>query len=176
MRVPWHDPRCVVCLGSPSEGKPMTARSDEHIIPESIGGELSAFLLCKRCNNEMGRMEALLARDLSVRRRVKYELQSRLPEKLVNAILKVEQYYTEHEEYGRVDAFVDEHGALSPRQSAAIKDDKNTLRQALAELERTHAPAERKAELREEFESAAPGSWIDVRPGYRIQRRIDLTE
>jgi hypothetical protein len=154
----------------------MTVRSDAHIIPQSVGGDLSALCLCKRCNNEMGRSEALLATDISVRRNVKYGLQSRLPEKLTSAILKGEQYFGDHEEYGRVYAVVDGAGELRPRQSATLRDDQHTLAQALAELSRLDATEERKAEFHEEFERAEPGDWIEVRPGYRIQRLIDWTE
>jgi hypothetical protein len=154
----------------------MTVRSAAHVIPESVGGELSALCLCKRCNNQMGRSEALLAKDISVRRHVKYQLRSRLPAKLVNAIKTGEQYFADHEAYGRIYAVVDEAGGLTPRQSATLKDDKNTLAQALAELSRLAASEERKAEFRDEFERVRPGDWIEVRPGYRIQRLIDWTE
>ena len=34
--------------------------TDAHVIPESVGGRLSASFLCKRCNDEMGRVESLL--------------------------------------------------------------------------------------------------------------------
>jgi hypothetical protein len=151
----------------------MTARSDGHVIPPAVGGELSAVNLCKRCNSEMGRMEALLAKDVSVRRDVKYYLQTRLPEKLVSSILKGEEYFLDHDEFGRVVAVVDELGDLYPKASAGIKGDEDTLAQALAELDRIGAPEERKAQLREDFEQAEPDSWIEVRLGYRIHRLID---
>jgi hypothetical protein len=154
----------------------MSVRSEAHVIPASVGGELSVFCLCKRCNNEMGRMEALLAKDISVRRHVKYALRSRLPAKLRDAILKGEQYFADHEEYGRVFAVVDESGELQPRQSTTVKDDEHTLAQALAELDRVGASDERRAELCDQFERAEPGAWIEVRPGYRIQRLLDWTD
>jgi hypothetical protein len=56
-----------------------------------------------------------------------------------------------------------------------LKDDKNTLAQALAELSRFGATAERETELRRSFDQAEPGDWIEVRPGYRIQRLVALT-
>jgi hypothetical protein len=46
----------------------------------------------------------------------------------------------------------------------------------LAELDRIGSSNERKAALRAEFDEAEPGTWIDVRPGYRIQRSIDWTK
>src|SRR3954452_10904109 len=134
--VPWDDPRCVVCLGAPVGGNEMTVRSDAHVIPESVGGVLSAFCLCKRCNNEMGGMEAVLARDVRVRRRVNYQLQSRLPEKQVRRILNRLEYFADTDEYGRVIAVLDENGELQPKQSETIKNDKHTLDQALVELAR----------------------------------------
>jgi hypothetical protein len=165
VQVPWPDPRCIVCLGTPIDGESMTERSNAHVLPQSIGGELSALCLCKRCDNEMGRSEALLAKDISVRRRVKYQLQSRLPEKLASSILTGEQYFADHENYGRVYAVVDEGGELQPKQSPTLKDDQNSLAQALAELSRLGASEERKTEIREQFERAEPGAWIDVRHG-----------
>jgi hypothetical protein len=175
MLVPWDDPRCVVCLGTPVAGNEMTVRSDAHVIPESVGGVLSAFCLCKRCNNEMGRMEALLARDVSVRRRVNYQLQSRLPEKLVRRILNRLEYFADTEEFGRVIAVLDENGELQPKQSKTIKNDKHTLDQALAELDRRGADDAVKDDLRQRFVDAGPGEVIEVRPGYRVTRKIDWT-
>src|SRR5262249_485286 len=62
------------------------------------------------------------------------------------------------------------------KQLSTLKDDRNALRQALAELDRLGAPDERKAELREEFDRAEPGVWIEVQPGYRIKRLTDWTD
>lgn len=175
VRVPWDDPRCVVCLATPVAGDEMTVRSDAHVIPESVGGVLSAFCMCKRCNNEMGRMEALLARDVSVRRRVSYQLQSRLPEKLVRRILNRLEYFADTEEYGRIIAVLDESGELQPKQSETIKNDRHTLDQALAELDRLGADEASKEDLRQRFVDAGPGEVIEVRPGYRITRDINWT-
>src|SRR5262249_24071716 len=108
--------------------------------------------------------------------RVKYQLQTRLPQKLVRSVLKGQQYFADHEEYGRVFAIVDDRGELRPKQSSTLKDDRNALRQALAELDRLGAPDERKAELREEFDRAEPAVWIEVQPGYRIKRLTDWTD
>jgi hypothetical protein len=45
----------------------MTARSNAHVNPKSIGGKLSALFLCRGCNARMGRYEAILARDVTLR-------------------------------------------------------------------------------------------------------------
>ncbi|MFL5963273.1 MAG: HNH endonuclease [Gaiellaceae bacterium] len=67
MRVPWIDERCILCLGTPHSGIELTQRSDAHVIPRAIGGKLSALFLCRGCNARMGRFEAILAQDISVR-------------------------------------------------------------------------------------------------------------
>jgi HNH endonuclease len=175
VRVPWDHPRCVVCLGTPVAGQQMTLRSDAHVIPESLGGVLSAYYLCKGCNNEMGRMEGLLARDVGVRQRVNYRLQSCLPEKLVRSILNRLEYFADTEEYGRVIGVLDENGELQPKQSETIKSDRHTLGQAFAELDRLGASEQEKDDLRERFVGAGTGEVIQVRPGYRITRNIDWT-
>lgn len=87
-----------------------------------------------------------------------------------------QSYFVDHEVYGRVEAGMDKQAELQPRESAAIKGDKNTLNQALAELDRLGAADERKRVLREEFEQAGPGDVIEVRPGYKIERLIDWTD
>lgn len=175
MKIPWLDPRCVVCLGTPENEKPNTQRTDGHVIPESIGGKLSAPNLCKRCNSDMGTAEAFLTQDVSVRLLVD-QLEDRLPADVVTSVRYRQSYFTEHEVYGRVDAGMDKQAGLRPKESATIKDDENTLKQALAELARLGASEDRKAALREEFEQAGPGEWIDVRPGYRIERLIDWSD
>lgn len=40
---------CILCLES---SKPLT---EEHIFPESAGGKISKYLLCKTCNDKLGR-------------------------------------------------------------------------------------------------------------------------
>lgn len=175
MKVTWSDPRCVVCLAVPGADSPMTQRTDGHVIPESIGGRLSALNLCKRCNSEMGKTEALLAHDVSVRLLVD-QLGDRLPAVVVRAVRYGQSFFTDHEVYGRVEAGMDKEAELRPKESATIKGDENTLKQALAELDRLGGSEEQRQELREEFEQAGPGDWIEVRPGYRIERLIDWTD
>ena len=54
-----HIGRCFGC----KETKPLT---EEHIIPEALGGTLSAFLLCKKCNSETGtQIDSVLERQLN---------------------------------------------------------------------------------------------------------------
>lgn len=171
MKVAWADERCILCLGTPKADEPMTARSDAHVIPRSIGGKLSALFLCKDCNGRMGRFEATLAQDISVRLLLD-KLEHQLPEKVIKSIRYRQSYFTDHPELGRIEAGMDKEGELRPKESDTIKGDENTLKQAMAELDRLDAGDEEKAALQDAFDKAHPGEWIEVRPGYRIQKHI----
>ena len=153
----------------------MTQRSNAHVIPRSIGGKLTAFLLCKSCNGRMGRFEAVLAQDISIRLLLD-NLEPQLPAKVVKSIRYRQSYFVDHPEFGRVEAGVNKKGELRLKETDAIKDDENTLKQALAELDRLDVSDERKAALRADFDEADAGAWVDVRPGYRIQKHIDWSD
>lgn len=61
MELPWFDSRCILCLKS-------SDLSEEHIIPESIGGRLSIRFLCTSCNSIFGRtVEKTAKSDPSIR-------------------------------------------------------------------------------------------------------------
>ena len=82
MNVDWDGKSCILCLKT----APLTC---EHIIPESIGGQLTCSFLCKDCNSFLGaKIEAALREDPSIRlstdyiRRVKPELAIRIEEGL----------------------------------------------------------------------------------------------
>ena len=61
MEFPWFDNRCILCLKS-------SDLSEEHIIPESIGGRLSIKFLCTSCNSILGRtVEKAVKSDPSIR-------------------------------------------------------------------------------------------------------------
>lgn len=72
MRIPWNDSRCISCL----DRLPLT---EEHIIPEAIGGALSCAFLCKPCNDRFGQIEAHLKSDPAIRIAIGH-LSDRLPE------------------------------------------------------------------------------------------------
>lgn len=48
MEVPWIHKECILCRTTDC---PLT---DEHIIPEVIGGKLVAKFICKHCNSKLG--------------------------------------------------------------------------------------------------------------------------
>jgi len=174
MKVPWPDERCILCLGTPQPGKPMTARSDAHIVPQSIGGQLSAPFLCKRCNGRMGRFEAILAQDVSVRLLVD-ALGARLPEKVVSSIRYRRSYSTDHPQLGPVEAGMDKKGNLRPKESETFRSEENALKEARAELDRSDAGAQEHGAFVDAYDRAAPGEWVDVRPGFEIRKPIAMT-
>jgi len=60
VKVPWPHERCILCSQS-------AALTEEHLIPRSLGGRLTADLLCKSCNDELGhRVEAHAKKDPAI--------------------------------------------------------------------------------------------------------------
>ncbi len=66
MKVDWPDPRCILCLTERSRTL-IKRLSDEHIVPQILGGILTCAFLCKPCNDRMGQVEAALKEDPSIR-------------------------------------------------------------------------------------------------------------
>lgn len=174
MRVPWPDQRCVVCLERPRADDEQTQMTDGHVLPQSIGGKLSAPFLCRRCNSKMGEAEAILPRDVTVRLIVD-RLEHELPPELVKTIRYRQGYFADSEEYGRLSAGMDKEGELTPRQSETIKDDQNTLRQIASELRRHGATEEEIAKQQEAFRQAPTGDRLEVTPEYTVTKGIDFS-
>lgn len=84
MEIPWTYERCILCR---STGQ----MTEEHIIPESLGGRLYARFLCKPCNDKLGHsIEARAAEDPSVKLAVE-NLADRIPD-LAKAIREGQRY------------------------------------------------------------------------------------
>lgn len=66
MDADWPDGRCVLCC---REGRftDKGSLSEEHLIPESIGGVLTSHFLCAPCNSTLGQYEADLKKDPALR-------------------------------------------------------------------------------------------------------------
>jgi HNH endonuclease len=79
LKVPhWLD-RCIICLKTELEFKIGNVFSNEHVIPESLGGILRCDFLCKDCNSKFGgTFEAKAKCDPAVRRAIA-ALQTELP-------------------------------------------------------------------------------------------------
>lgn len=78
MKVNTNLPNCILCLNEPAD-------SPEHIIPQAIGGRLSAFILCTKCNNTLGsKLVNDIKKDPSIRFALQV-LQKKIP-KLVESM------------------------------------------------------------------------------------------
>lgn len=60
MKLEWNDLRCIRC----AQERTLT---EEHLIPQAVGGKLSCEFLCKPCNDQLGQVEADFRDDPAVR-------------------------------------------------------------------------------------------------------------
>jgi hypothetical protein len=61
MEIPWVADRCILCI----EKRLLT---EEHIIPNQLGGILWSRILCKDCNDYLGHsVEAKIKMDPTIR-------------------------------------------------------------------------------------------------------------
>lgn len=71
MNLEWTDERCILCTLAPSERLARCSETadftEEHLIPEAIGGRLTCHFLCKHCNDRLGLIEAHLKEDANIR-------------------------------------------------------------------------------------------------------------
>ncbi len=84
MDVPWQGTQCIVCL-EPSEF------TEEHVIPEALGGRLTCRFLCVACNSKLGhKIEGYAKADPTVRL-LAAKLAERIP-RLVNQLVEGQDY------------------------------------------------------------------------------------
>lgn len=153
----------------------MSGFTDSHVIPESVGGELSAPLLCKKCNSDMGTLEGILPKDVTMLGHVD-QLGDVLPADLVASIYRHAGYFADSDEFGRIYGRWEAPGALTPKESESIRSDRNTLRQMEAELRRHGADDGSIQEKLGEFAAAPAGKAIEVTPGFRVVKGIALDQ
>jgi HNH endonuclease len=84
VQVEWRHPRCLICL----EEKPL---SREHVIPDSLGGKLTANILCVHCNSRFGHGPESKAPSDPAIRIAAFNLRAEIPD-LSAAILKHADY------------------------------------------------------------------------------------
>lgn len=96
MEIPWFSNQCILCLKSGN-------LSEEHIIPEAIGGSLTIRFLCTDCNSSLGRtVENAAKADPSIR--IALENLSRdIPE--LYSLITENQPFFGHSKAGRVPGF-----------------------------------------------------------------------
>jgi hypothetical protein len=83
MNLTWTDDRCIVCALALHERlircSKTAALTEEHLIPEAIGGRLICNFLCQNCNSQLGQIEARLKNNAGIRLAID-NLKSTLPE------------------------------------------------------------------------------------------------
>src|SRR5262245_21663821 len=110
MKVPWFGDRCIICLGN-------DALSEEHVIPEALGGDLKCDFLCKPCNDLFGSsFEAKAKTDPAIRIAVA-ELRSEIP--LIHGLLEDGQQYFAQSGPARIRGIF-RQGAVTPLPSRHI--------------------------------------------------------
>ena len=174
MQIPWETERCIICLREPADDDPLSQLTDAHVIPQSVGGELSARFLCDRCNSEMGRVEGQLPRDVALIE-VVCALENRLPAELARGILQHAGWFADTKAYGRVEGRESRGGDFALRESESIRTDENMRRQIRAELRRRGVSEEAVDGKVAEFEQAADSADLEIAPGFTIRKHIDLS-
>jgi hypothetical protein len=107
MKVPWFGDRCIVCLVN-------NANSEEHVIPDALGGDLKCDFLCKPCNDLFGAsFEAKARTDPAIRIAVA-KLRCDIP--LIHDRVEDGQHYFGQSGPVRVGAIF-RQGAVTPRPS-----------------------------------------------------------
>ncbi|MCP4490151.1 MAG: HNH endonuclease [Gammaproteobacteria bacterium] len=87
MHIEWPGKKCILCLGS-------ARLTIEHIIPASIGGNLTSNLLCKNCNSALGaKLEPMTKSDPSIRIAA-VRLQTSIPD-LANQLKEGQEFVSE---------------------------------------------------------------------------------
>ncbi len=85
MYFPWSGDQCIICLRQ-------TDLTKEHLIPEAIGGRLSARFLCGKCNNTLGAtVDASARSDPSIRLAV-INLSTKIP-KLASLLTENQAFF-----------------------------------------------------------------------------------
>ena len=87
MHIEWPGNNCILCLSE-------VGLTVEHIIPASIGGNLTSNLLCKDCNSTLGaKLESLAKSDPSIRIAA-VRLQALIPD-LANQLKEGQEFVSE---------------------------------------------------------------------------------
>jgi hypothetical protein len=156
MLVPWPREQCILCDSTCSQ-------SEEHIIPEVIGGKLSAKFLCKMCNDELGhRVDYTAKTDPSIRLAAN-NLQNQLPDLARNH--NEDQRYIGHGKGPPVGGSI-KNGTWKAKYTK-LKD--GSVIQSEGEA-RKRIEKDQGAEALRRFDAAPLNTVFEISPGRRIAR------
>jgi len=122
LNVHWPDCRCILCARE-ARLTELGYLTEEHVIPEAIGGVLTSNFLCKDCNNLLGTHESKLKEDPAWRLAIE-QLKGQIPW-LYERTLK-RQVFIGHSERGPTEGYYrrnESDGDLEFRVMAARQPD-----------------------------------------------------
>ena len=165
MKIPWLCNQCILCL---KRGD----LSEEHVIPKSIGGRLTANFLCQTCNSNLGRaVENVAKYDPSIR--IALENLSRDIPELYSSITERQPFYG-NSQAGRVPGyFRNGHFLVQPIKMAdnslvkPTEDAKKTIKTILERQGCTKSEIER---VLSKFDYCPSNKITEIYPGLEIAK------
>lgn len=167
MQLEWPHGKCVVCL----DGK---ADSQEHLLPQCIGGRLKANLLCGCCNKTLGSiLVSRLKGDPGIILAVE-ALSTTVP--VFVATFREGCTYSAQKEDGTVLKAVYRNGRLKLRagigaNGSLVQDTADTRKSINKHLQKLGCSPEEVAKSLQRFDALAEDSPLEL-PGRRVVKRV----
>lgn len=165
MELSWFDNRCILCLKSGD-------LSEEHIIPEAIGGRLTIKFLCTDCNSILGRtVEKATKADPSIK--IALENLSRDIPDLYSQITERQPFHG-HSKAGRVPGFF-RKGAFYVKSKkmadgSLVQPTKTAKKTIETILKRQGCTKTQIEEALTKFEDAPPNEISEIHPGLKASK------
>ena len=161
----WSTPRCIIC----GSGEHITK---EHLIPECLGGKLTAKFLCKDCNSKLGHgAERSVRKDPQIRGLIEH-LASEKPD-MSDSLLKGLEYVG-HSEQGEVRGYLQKGNFVVKEKQL---DDGSLIVPPGKSLDHLKRMAEREGRgplfcIDVDIDNLSSGESIEVAPGIEITNWI----
>ena len=161
MNQDWPTPRCIICGSGDSITK-------EHLIPECLGGKLTAEFLCKNCNSNLGHQEeSLVRKDPQIRLLIE-RLASKRPD-LADNLRKGLEYIGQSEQ-GEVRGYMQNEEFIVKRKQLG---DGSLIVPPGESLDHVKRMAEREGRgplfyIDDDLARLSPGESIEAAPGIEI--------
>lgn len=163
IRVPWTGTRCIACLRD-------TVLSEEHVIPEALGGRLSAIFLCRECNSSLGHRAEAAARSDPTVRLLANSLAAEIP--ALAQTLSEGLSYVGHGPGGRVAGYVKDGEfvvrATTNPDDSLIQPTPDARRSIDTILRRQGYDAPFRAEAIRALDEAPENTRVEIAPGLRV--------
>lgn len=165
MKIPWFGNQCILCPKSEN-------LSEEHIIPESIGGRLTVRFLCTKCNSNLGRfVENAAKSDPSIRIALE-NLSTDIPE-LYSSIIEKQPFYA-HSKAGRVPGFLNKgHFSVQSKKNpdnSLVQPTENARKSIKIMLERQGCTKSQIENALSKFDNAPSNKITELHPGLEASK------